>query len=113
MRIRMVCGTYGYRNGDGTMETKDARSGPFEVDEGEGKRLVRMGYAVQTGSVPERGQQEEAESHGGTGDTVDRDMESLADLSKKELECMARDMGLSTNGTKEQLVERITGACGE
>jgi len=95
------------------METKDARSGPFEVDEGEGKRLVRMGYAVQTGSVPERGQQEEAESHGGTGDTVDRDMESLADLSKKELECMARDMGLSTNGTKEQLVERITGACGE
>ncbi len=102
MLVRMVCGAYGLRNEDGGMEVKDAQSAPFGLDEAEGERLVRMGYAVR------------ADGTGGLvrAETMKAclDPEELKDMSKKELEKLAKDMGLISYGTKEELIARIASA---
>lgn len=112
MRIRMICGSYGYRS-NGVMESKDARSGSFEVDGEEGLRLVEMGYAVQEESLGD-GELSGDGTGPGSGDTQEGTEKTgihtagqLMDMNKRELEKLAKDMGIASYGTKEELVKRI------
>lgn len=103
MKIRMICGTYGYRGRNGIMEVKNKKSTPFEVEEEEGKRLIQMEYAVEVSSGAVEQDEEEETEHEESGGL----MEELENMSKKELEKVAKDMGLSTAGTKQDLIQRI------
>lgn len=108
MEIRMLCGSYGYRNGQGGIEIKDAGSGTFTVNDNEGERLVGMGYAVDMSMLPEKGSR--AAEAGLVGII---ELESLVSMNKKQLEQMARDMGVPVSGSKEELAERIYHAMDE
>lgn len=104
MRIRMLCGNYGYRNKEGVMKVKDSKSASFEVDEQTGKRLVGMGYAIKADPFP-AGETEENEDG--------MNLESLCLMTRKQLEQIAKDMGLSVSGNKEELAARIYDATEE
>lgn len=117
MKIRMLCGTYGYRNRDGVMEAKDASSPPFEVGEEDGARLVRMGYAEPAGGRTPGAQGSDAASReqdgadvtleggGEAGSPPDRGR--LEQMVKRDLEKMAKEMGLPYSGTREEIITRI------
>lgn len=108
IRIQMVCGTYGLRGGNGVMEEKSSKSGPFEVEQQEGERLIRKGYAERTG---ESQRLEEEYGNGQPEDGGARGfVEELEKMEKKDLERIAKDMGLPVKGTKNELVQRILGA---
>lgn len=105
IKIRMVCGTYGYREPNGVMEAKNNKSAPFEVEEKEGERLIRMGYAVKVrdGAMPEEACGGGEPENGETGSIA----EELGEMTKKDLEKVAKDMGIPANGTKNELIQRI------
>lgn len=102
MKIRMLCGSYGYRNEQGGVEVKDVRSGPFAVDSKEGEKLIRMGYATDA-SMPSGWGRRDGE--GGIGDFME--LESLVSMNKRQLEQIAKDMGVSASGGKEEIAARI------
>ena len=91
-RIKITVGTYGYRRkNDGPIEAIDKNSVPIDVVDEEAERLVGLGVAEYAGDT--------------TGNLDDG---QLADLSMKELQKLAKDMGLKANGSKEELIARIT-----
>lgn len=114
MKIKMLCGTYGYRNMDGVMEAKDASSPPFEVGEEDGVRLVGMGYAkpVREGSLlpTQGGMGGEAPLEGGGDIDSPPDRERLELMVKRDLEKLAKEMGLPYSGTREEIITRIYNA---
>lgn len=99
MLIKMICGICGLIE-EGVVTAKTNQSDPFEIEEKRAMQLIAQGYATPVGVAGE-----EAES------TVDQHtdvgMKQLTDYSTQELKKMAKNMGLSTAGTKEQLIERI------
>lgn len=117
MEIKMLCGTYGHRNADGVMEAKDASSPPFEVGEEDGARLVGMGYAEHAGGyIPavqgnttaaqeQGGEDAPLEQGRGAGSPPDRGRLEL--MVKKDLEKLAKGMGLPYSGTREEIITRI------
>lgn len=93
-RIRIVSGSYGYmKNGVPPVELIDKDSEPIEVVDTEAERLVNLGVAVYAN-------EELVTGH--------LDKEALADYSMKELQKLAKDMGLKANGSKDELIARIT-----
>lgn len=105
IKIKILCGTYGYRRSDGVMEAKNNKSEPFEVEEKEGERLIRMGYAEKArNNAPQ-----EEECGGGEPESgeIGSIAEELGGMNKKDLEKVAKDMGLPANGTKDELIQRI------
>lgn len=100
MLVKIVCGTYGYRDKSGVLMPKDIKSEPFELDNREAARLIDAGVAVEM----EETVSEETE----TEDCID--MEQLKNMDKKELVQLAKDMGIQSYGNKEELIERIISA---
>lgn len=118
MKIKMLCGTYGHRNRDGVMETKDASSPPFEAGEENGARLIGMGYAEPAGKGIQPGEETSPPMQwGGGGETpMEEDMgnppdrERLELMVKRDLEKLAKEMGLPYSGTREEIITRIYNA---
>ncbi len=118
MKIKMLYGTYGYRKPDGVMEAKDASSPPFEVREEDGERLVGMGYAEPAGKGMQPGEEaitpytaggwEGTPMEGGIDSPPDR--ERLELMVKRDLEKLAKEMGLPYSGTREEIITRIYNA---
>lgn len=104
MLVKIVCGTYGYRDENGILCPKNSGSEPFELEEREADRLIRAGMAQKMWDEPEEKTREEnADEQEAEG--IDR--EQLNGMDKKELVQMAEEMGLKSTGTKENLIERI------
>lgn len=104
MWVKIVSGTYGYRNKNGILTPKDRTSLPFELDEEEAVRLLALGVAeawTQTENATENGAVDDAPAEIPLS-------EQIRDWSKKELVKLAEDMGLASYGTKDELIERIT-----
>lgn len=91
MLIKMLYGTYGALEGE-TVVAKSNRSAPFEVGEERAQQLIKAGYAVRAEGI------EKAPCS---------DIRQIRDYSYQELKKMAKELGLPTSGTKEQLIERI------
>lgn len=111
-KIKIVVGTYGYRKNDtSAVELIDKNSDPIEVSDAEAKRLIGLGIAtsVETKTAalaPEpKGTEEPAPDVPMV--TGHLDAESLKEYSYKELQSLAKDLGLSTKGKTEELIERI------
>lgn len=102
MKVRMISGTYGYRNKNGHLETKDAKSAPFELEEEEAVRLINMGRAVEILSTETAPQPGMMKAH--------LEPTQFEDMDKKELVKLAKEMGLPSSGSKEELIARITAA---
>ncbi len=113
MRIKMTGGTYGYRNHEGIIEIKNERSAAFEVSEKEGRRLIDTGYAVPADCQSSRGVPVSEDMPESGEETDVYTVEQLMDMSKRDLEKLAKDMGIASYGTKEELAERIATGTGK
>lgn len=117
MAIKIIRGTYGYRAKNGQIEPKTKKDAAFSLTEEQEARLVKKGIAVYVGR--EEGKTEEVapeqhqdESSDVSGAPVPGDLgeEQLEEMSYNDLKHLAKEMGLSASGTKEELMERIAEA---
>ena len=94
--IKIIRGSYGYR-ADKSPQVKliDKNSEPIVVSDEEAARLIKLKVAEEVA----------AEEKPATGHL---DAGQFADYSYNELKKLAKDMGLSASGTKEELIERIS-----
>lgn len=111
MKIRITRGIYGFvKDGNVVEKTKD--DPPFEVEDEEGRRLIAINVAEganiagktvdsMTGSV-----MGETGDDGGVSDPFS--IEALENRSKEELGRLAESLGIKKNGSKTELVERIS-----
>lgn len=101
-KVIIKVGGYGYRpDKDSAVQLITEKNGPISVSDAEAKRLVDLKVAVYVG--------EESTSNSELK-TGHLDAGQFADYSYKELQKLAKDMGLSATGSKDELIERITTA---
>lgn len=105
MIIEIICGTYGYRDEAGTILPKSAKSAPFEVDDKEANRLIRLGVAAETVATSQ--QKPILEDDEDKNDRQDDSEKIVEKMNKPELVKMAKEMGLESSGGKEELIGRI------
>lgn len=103
MLVKMICGTYGYRDGKGILIPKDKEAGEFEVTEAEAERLIDSGRAVKVENELDC----RLENQGGLPDPCSA-TEQFEKMGIKEIRQIAKDMGIPNTGSKEELVKRIT-----
>lgn len=104
--IRITRGTFGWFDGRRVIP-KNAESGPFQADKDLEARLVAKGMAEYVGESPAPAAQvaDVAEP------TPATDHADLADMTKAELEELAKGYGIPVaRKTKAQLVKAIEGA---
>ena len=109
MLIKMICGTYGALE-EGGVTAKTNRSAPFEVEEEKAMQLIASGYAIQADAIGARfetAKEQNADQHEDQYAEAVPEEELLKYYSVQELKRKAKNLGLSTAGTKEQLIERI------
>lgn len=104
MLIKMLCGTYG-ANENGIIVAKTNKSAPFYVEEKRGRELIASGYAKEVnGMLPAEDDRhsDAGEDHGkeNVGDDLDN-------YSAKDLQKLAKEMGLSAGGSKKEIIDRI------
>ena len=113
MLIKMICGNYGALE-EGVVTVKTNQSAPFEVEEKRAIQLIASGYAIQADTIGTRAEpvaeqnadQYEDQYEDQYAEVVPEE-ELLEYYSAQELKRKAKDLGLSTAGTKEQLINRI------
>ena len=97
--IKIIRGTYGYRKeGTRLVEPIDKNSDPITVSDQEAERLVSLGVA----KVLDDASTETFIGHVDAG--------QFESYSYKQLQELAKNMGLKASGSKEELIERITAA---
>ena len=109
MLIKMICGNYGALEG-GVVTVKTNQSAPFEVEEKRAMQLIASGYAIQADTIGTRAEpvaEQNADQYEDQYAEVVPEEELLEYYSAQELKRKAKDLGLSTAGTKEQLINRI------
>lgn len=111
MQIRITRGIYGFRE-NGNVVEKTKSDPPFEVEAKEGKRLVSLRVAECVEMPPEQGEiVTESENNADEG-SVSRAgciaRSELEDMSREELVALAEKFGVKKNGSKADLVERLS-----
>ncbi|NBH27665.1 hypothetical protein D3Z60_18250 [Lachnospiraceae bacterium] len=104
MLIKLLYGTYGAEE-EGIIIAKTNKSAPFCVEEKRGRELIASGYAMEIHSMypPENNKQAIAREEQVKSDAKDNmDSYSLQDLRK-----IAKEMGLSAGGNKQEILDRI------
>lgn len=104
MLIKLLYGTYGAEE-EGIIVAKTNKSAPFCVEEKRGRALIASGYAMEIHSMypPENSKQAVAGEDQVKSDAKDNmDSYSLQDLRK-----IAKEMGLSAGGSKQEILDRI------
>ena len=92
--IKIINGTYGYRNSDGRVEAKTPKSKPFSLSEEREAELVDAGVAEYVNGAP------------ASEDNRDK---VNGDMTVKELTAIAQELGADVpkKATKAQLLEII------
>ena len=100
MKINIIRGAYGYRKDSQSSVTLiDKHSGAIDVSDKEAARLIKLKVAKK------------AEEETASDVKIENpDAGQFADCSYKDLQKLAKDMGLNASGSKEELIERITAA---
>lgn len=120
-KIKIVVGTYGYRKDETSpVDLIDKNSKPIEVPNEEAARLIELGVAeevVEGAEVKTATPTPEPEFEGTATPAPDTamvtghlDAESLKEYSYNDLKRLAKELGLSTKGKTEELIERIAAA---
>lgn len=115
MKIKIIRGIYGHRE-NGRVVEKTSAHAPFEVDENEGERLMKLGVAKKAGvsAKPDTQAEGPAEDHNDEGakeqGTGHLSRESLETMKIGELRKLAEDMGLEKSGSRDDLIDRIAEA---
>lgn len=93
--IKIINGTYGYRNSDGRVEAKTPKSKPFSLSEEREAELVDAGVAEYVNGAPATSE-----------DNCDK---VNGDMTVKELTAIAQELGADVpkKATKAQLLEII------
>lgn len=90
-KVIIKVGGYGFRpDKDSAVQLITEKNGPISVPDEEAERLINLGVAVYANEEHDAGQ--------------------LDDYSMKELQKLAKDMGLKAGGSKEELIARISEA---
>ncbi len=111
MKIRITRGIYGFRE-NGNVVEKTRSDPPFEVDAEEGKRLVSLRVAECVGMPPEwseivtESENDADERAGSRSGYIARS--ELEDMRKKDLIALAEKFDMKKNGSKADLVERLS-----
>ena len=102
MKIKIVQGTYGYVPQEGmAVELINITHDPIEVSESQGQRLLGLGIAEV---VEEKGQETDSEPE---KEKYEKKESEEKELTFQEMRQLAKQMGISTKGTKEELSARI------
>lgn len=107
------CGiAYTDKNGTARHALKTAESGPFECDDKQADRLVRLGVAVYVGAPAKaepvapavNGEEPEQPDENGQPETVKGhlDAEQLATMTNEQLKNLAGDLGVDVTGCKKK-----------
>lgn len=93
--IKIINGTYGYRNSDGRVEAKTPKSKPFSLSEEREAELVDTGVAEYVNGAPATSEDNRDKVNG--------------DMTVKELTAIAHELGADVpkKATKAQLLEII------
>ena len=101
MLVKIICGSYGHRPNanEPRVIRKDSDSPAFELNDEEAKRIIDLGIA-------------EACSFGGVQESDGIELpqmteEELMSLDFNEMRKLAREYGLDSKGTKDQLLARL------
>lgn len=113
--VKIVSGTYGYRNGK-RIEPKDRNSNPFELPDDEAHRLVTLGVAeivntrvatpdnddleTMAGGNMSKGENGENGEENATEETAVFDEAYLYDMTNAELKDLAANLGINTSRCK-------------
>ena len=94
--IKIINGTYGYRNSDGRVEAKTPKSKPFSLSEERETELVDAGVAEYVNGAPAATSEDNRDKVNG-------------DMTVKELTAIAQELGADApkRATKAQLLEII------
>lgn len=101
MLVKIICGSYGHRPNanEPRVIRKDSKSPAFELNDEEAKRIIALGIAKACGS-DEVQESDDIELPRMTE-------EELMSLDFNEMRKLAREYGLDSKGTKEQLFSRL------
>lgn len=99
--IKIIKGIYGYKEANGTITQKTKKDKPFELTEKQEERLVRRGVAIYV-KEPEVAPVQQG-----------KETMNLAEMPYNGLKHMAAELGISSEGKKEELVARIKEAQNE
>lgn len=93
--IKIINGTYGYRNSDGHVEAKTPKSKPFSLSDEREAELVDAGVAEYVNGAPATSEDNRDKVNG--------------DMTVKELTAIAQELGADApkKATKAQLLEII------
>lgn len=108
MMIKITRGYYGYRNGR-IVELKDTNSQAFELEESEARRIIGLGIAKAVSdstedSDPKDGKEIEEDSITINGKLSEED---LRKMTYPQLKKLCKDMEVSADGKKEEIIERL------
>lgn len=110
MKIRITRGIYGFRE-NGNVVEKTKNDPPFEVNDGEGKRLLSLNVAESVSSVEKTtvsGAEKETDTDGNTSDLSESiSREDLEKMSKADLYRLAEKFGIRKNVSKTEMVEQL------
>lgn len=111
MRIKIISGTYGYRDDQNHLVPKNRSSAPFDVPKEEAERLAELGVAeivteeVATPTADIKAdvpKDNPPETKTATEDENELDEEELKKLTFAELKKTASDMGIDTAALKSK-----------
>ena len=98
MKVRMVRGYYGLRNGK-ISEMKDINSPAFDVDDMEAERIIGLGIAKAVSD-----DMKETEEYMVTGHLTE---EQLREMPYSRLKQLCKELGVSAVGKQDELIERL------
>ena len=99
MKVKIVRGYYGYRNGK-VSELKDKNSLAFELDDKEAERIIGLGIAKAVSVAVS----EKKDADMVTGHLTE---EQLRTLPYSKLKQLCKELGVSAVGKQEELIARI------
>lgn len=108
MLIKLLCGTYGAREGN-VIIAKTSNSEPFEVEEKRAEQMIAAGYARKAGN---EGNFITEDSHAKETEEIqpaikEEDVKDITEYSLQDLRKRAKELGLPITGSKQQIIERI------
>lgn len=105
MLVKIIRGAYGHRPNpyETRIVLKNSKSPAFELEDEEAKRLIGLGVAKK---CADSGSSDDTGSYGFSGYPLMSE-EELADLDFNEMRKLAKQYGLNSKGTKEELFCRL------
>ena len=111
MKIRIIAGTVGFYDSNGSYKTADSSSGIVDVSDDQAQSFIDEHVAKIVGDQPayEKSVEPEQEHEAASEAPKSAESDSVEDMSYNELRAYAKKKGYDTKGckTKNDYIERI------